>query len=379
MNSNEINLYSTGNPNLSLHTTLAYSNSEFCDISPTAKNIAIAVLLIAICVVTFCGNLAVCLTVYANRTLHTTTNILIVSLALADLLVSLFSMPFRIDFMLHNEYWCNNMKACSLWIWIDMVACSSSVGSLAAVSIERFVAVKCPLRYPVLMSQRTGLAMIIVVWSYSAIWASLGHYNWTLNRAETFAAFRGCGKNDRLYYTIVAAFAFFLPLGIVIAAYCYLTKVAFHQRRRTMANSVRPAESTDAPHKAIRRGSILQELKAAKMMACVVGVFCISWVPFFVLLFLSLWQGFESTPAVAEIFVTILPNLNSSLNPFLYMAFTRELRQQVAKMIKALPVFKLCRSDPRDSVETSTQTRAMTVGETNIRSTRTIELSATNQ
>ena len=377
MHSNESNLYSAGVPSLPRQSTLPTSTVEMCAVSPSIKNLAISLLLIAICIVTFCGNLAVCVTVYANRVLHTTTNFLIVSLALADLLVSLFSMPFRIDFMLHNEYWCLNLKACALWIWIDLVACSSSIGSLAAVSIERFVAVKYPLRYPVIMTRRTGLTMVLVVWSYSAIWASLGHYNWTSHQPETFTAYRGCGKNDRTYYTILSSLAFFMPLGIVIGTYSYLTKVAFQQRRWALANTVCPTESTDPQHRAMRRSRILHELKAAKMMACVVGVFCVSWVPFFILLHLSLWYSLQSTPAVAEIFVTILPNLNSSLNPFLYMAFTRELRLHVAKMMKALPVFKLCRYAPRNSAKTLTRSRAMTTGETAIR--QTIELSARNQ
>lgn len=353
---NLVHFNQTAAPNLRL---------ELCDVPPSPKHLALSFILIIICIVTFCGNVAVCVTVYANRALRTTTNYLIVSLAFADLLVSLFSMPFRIHYTLHNNNWCLNLKLCALWIWVDLVVCSSSIGSLAAVSIERFVAVKCPLRYPVLMTRRTGLKMICFVWSYSAICASLGNYNWTFNGVETF---KGCVKNDRLFYTVVASLAFFLPLGIVIVAYSYLTKVAYLQRRRTLTNTVRPIASTADPnHRSIRRSRVLHELKAAKMMACVVGIFCASWVPFFVLMLLSFWHSLdENMPAeVRDIFVTILPNLNSSLNPFLYMAFTRELREQVAKMIK-----KLCCSEPRVSGETSMQTRSVrsiTLGETDIR------------
>lgn len=337
---------------------------EWCDLPPSSRHLAISLILIAICFVTFCGNLAVCATVYVHRALRTTTNYLIVSLAFADLLVSLFSMPFRIHYTLHNDHWCLSLKACALWVWIDLVACSSSIGSLAAVSIERFVAVKYPLRYPVLMTRQTGLKMICFVWSYSAIFASLGNYNWTFNSVETFAR---CSKNDRLYFAVVASLAFFLPVGIVIVAYSYLTKIAFQQRRRTLKSTVHPVASTDRDHKTFRRSRVLQELKAAKMMACVVGIFCLSWVPFFILLLLSLWHTLENMPlAVHDVFVTILPNLNSSLNPFLYMAFTRELREQVAKMIKKL-CCKPCCKDSRVFGETSVQTRSMTLGEMDTR------------
>ncbi|XP_078358524.1 alpha-1A adrenergic receptor-like [Oculina patagonica] len=356
----------SSNFNLTQNSSSNQSSFELCSVPPSSRHLAISVILMAICFVTFCGNLAVCATVYFHRALRTTTNYLIVSLAFADLLVSLFSMPFRIHFTIHNDQWCLNLNACALWIWMDLVVCSSSIGSLAAVSIERFVAVKYPLRYPALMTQQTGLKMICFVWSYSVIFASLGKYNWTFNRAETFA---GCNKSDPIYFTVVASLAFFLPVLIVIVAYSYLTKIAFQQRRRTLNNTVRPGASPDPDHKSFRRSRVLQELKAAKMMACVVGIFCLSWVPFFILLLLSFWDRDSLRNmrlGVRDIFVTILPNLNSSVNPFLYMAFTRELREQVTKMVKKL-FCKPCCKDSRVSGESSVQTRSMTLGETDIR------------
>lgn len=332
-----------------LLSNLSQQSKAFCEMPPYTENLAIGILLIAICIVTVCGNLAICATVGANRALHTTTNLLISSLALADLLVSLLSMPFRINFTLHNKKWCLSKTACALWVWVDLASCSASIGSLAAVSIERFIAIKYPLRYSVLMPQRTACAMILVVWFYSAFWATLGHYNWTNRQTETFNAVHyTCGKTDRLYYTVVAGLAFFLPLGIIVGAYSYITKVVFQQRRRTLSNAVHPAGSIQA----IRSFRVLQELKAAKMMACVVGVFCICWLPFFILLYVSLWRGLQHKPAIREIFLTILPNLNSSLNPFIYMLFTRELRLQVANMLfKTMRVLKLGRSDRQNSLE----------------------------
>lgn len=357
------------NLSLAQTDTSPSSSLERCDLPPSLKHLATSFILIAICIVTFCGNMAVCVAVYVQSALRTTTNYLIVSLAFADMLVSLLSMPFRIHFTLRNNYWCLSSNVCALWIWVDLVACSSSIGSLATVSIDRFVAVKFPLRYPVLMTKRTGLKMICLVWTYSAICASLGNYNWTFNTFETFTQ---CYKNDRVYYTVVASLAFFLPLGIVVGAYSYLTKVAFQQRRKTLTNTVRPGGSVEPSYRSFRRSRVLHELKAAKMMACVVGIFCASWVPFFILILLNFWHSQEMKsrliipPAVRDILVIILPNLNSALNPFLYMAFTRELREQVAKMVKRLFLRPCICNESRVAGETSVQTRSMILGESDI-------------
>ena len=346
MNPTHSNFNLSGSGAHLLPSSLTPQSSSRCEIPPSPENLAIALLLIVICVVTVCSNLAVCLTICANRFLHTTTYLLIFSLALADLLVSLLSMPFRIDSLLHDENWCLGKSVCALWVWVDLVSCSASIGSLAAVSIDRFIAVRYPLRYPALMTQRTALVMILIVWFYSAFWASLGHYNWTYGQTESFnTKYHACGKNDRLYYTTVASLAFFLPLGIIVGAYSYITRVAFQQRRRNLTNAVHPPESTQT----IKSIRVFQELKAAKMMACVVGVFCFCWLPFFILLYVSLWQNIGSNLAIREMFQTIFPNLNSSLNPFIYMLFTRELRLKVGKMLlKTFSVFNFCRLDTQN-------------------------------
>jgi hypothetical protein len=76
------------------------------------------------------------------------------------------------------------------------------------------------------------------------------------------------------------------------------------------------------------------------MMAVVVGAFFICWFPFFVLLLKNLWSPAPVDPLLAEftrvLFVVILPNLNSALNPWIYMTFTRELRKSFLQMVRKI-------------------------------------------
>ncbi|EDO48779.1 predicted protein, partial [Nematostella vectensis] len=290
------------------------------------------VVLSIICAVAFFGNAAVLVTVACYRCLHSATYILLVSLATADLLVSVFSMPWRIHQTVRNNHWCLGMELCAFWIWIDSFACCASITNLAAVGVERFVAIKSPLRYHSLMNNGNGFRIVCFVWLYSIIWASLGNLNWSNPGNAVFKTTRICGKNDPIYYTVVAIFAFYMPLLIVILTYSYLTHIArVHARALQNLVSPEPGRPRSSTLTRDRIATFKREIKATKMMAGVVGAFFICWFPFFVLVLKSLWSPSVIHPVIAEfnsvLFVTILPNLNSALNPFIYIAFTRELRQ----------------------------------------------------
>ncbi|XP_031557065.1 alpha-1A adrenergic receptor-like [Actinia tenebrosa] len=328
--------------NTTLNTSLEY-NDVRCEVHPTAKNLALAVILSLICTMTFVGNAGIILTVATFRSLHSVTYFLLVSLALADILVSMFSMPFRIHQTLRNGQWCLNLSACAFWIWTDSFACCASITNLAAIGVERFLAIKAPLRYRSLMDQKTGLKLMGFIWLYALIWASLGNLNWSNPHLDVFNTNRGCGKYDPLYYTVVATLAFFLPLAVVIVAYTYLTRVAlFHAR--ALQNLVSPEYSRMRGGSSVqsdRTLRLIREIKATKMMAVVVGAFFICWFPFFVVLLKNLWSPSPPVhPVLAEfirvLVVIILPNLNSALNPLIYMKFTRELRKAFLRLVNQL-------------------------------------------
>lgn len=330
-----------GEFNTTFNTSLEY-NDVRCEVHPTVKNLALAVLLSLICTMTFVGNSGIILTVATYRSLHSVTHFLLVSLALADIMVSMFSMPFRIHQTLRNGQWCLDLSACAFWIWTDSFACCASITNLAAVGVERFLAIKAPLRYRSLMDQRTGLRMMGFIWLYALIWASLGNLNWTNPHLDVFNTNHGCGKYDPLYYSVVATLAFFLPLTVVIVAYTYLTRVAvFHAR--ALQNLVSPEYSRMRGGSSVqsdRTLRLIREIKATKMMAVVVGVFFICWFPFFVVLLKNLWSPSPVNPVLAEftrvLVVVILPNLNSALNPLIYMTFTRELRKAFLRLVNEL-------------------------------------------
>ena len=82
------------------------SNSSFSSKSePEFNNEFLGVFLIGISLITILGNLLVIAAVIRERSLKSSTNYYIVSLALADLLIGLVVMPFNTLNEMTNNYW----------------------------------------------------------------------------------------------------------------------------------------------------------------------------------------------------------------------------------------------------------------------------------
>lgn len=80
------------------------------------SSVCLVTVLSALIVVTVVGNLLVCLSVVLVKKLRKPQNYLLVSLALSDLFVALFVMPFAIMFELHGGIWPLNYALCDLWV-----------------------------------------------------------------------------------------------------------------------------------------------------------------------------------------------------------------------------------------------------------------------
>lgn len=106
---------------------------------------------VLVAVVAVLGN-ALTITVFVvERKLRRRTNYYIVSLALADLLVGVFGIPFAIltSIGLPRPLW-----ACLFMLSTLLILCTVSIFCLLAVSIDRYWAILYPLRYSRVMTAR---------------------------------------------------------------------------------------------------------------------------------------------------------------------------------------------------------------------------------
>lgn len=332
---------------MSSNSLNATAGLDFCS-KPTSGSFAVqAGFLLIILIITLVGNFTVCITVLITQSLHSFTNYIVASLAVSDLMVGSLSLPFRIHQTLHNTKWCLGEGACLFWVCIDLFCCCASIGNLALISVDRFLATKYPLTYQDLLSRATKIAMISIVWLYSIIVASSGLVNWTHANQPVVLIHNGCFKSDKYFYTFASSLGFFLPLIIIIIAYSYVFKVAIGHWRAIRRLTVPALPATGLNSTTNQRKALTREIKAAKTLAIVVGVFVVCWAPFFIILMAKFWCDScfnhynDSTIQGLIMFVNItfvytLPNINSTLNPFIYVIFSKKLRQAFVRFFEMI-------------------------------------------
>lgn len=103
-----------------------------------AQAVVIALVLLCVVIVTFVGNVLVCVAVCLVRKLRRPCNYLLVSLAVSDICVAVLVMPMA---LLHEVFgrWDFGRIMCDLWVSFDVLSCTASILNLCMISVDRSV------------------------------------------------------------------------------------------------------------------------------------------------------------------------------------------------------------------------------------------------
>ncbi|XP_065594382.1 D(2) dopamine receptor isoform X1 [Cyrtonyx montezumae] len=402
-----------------------------------------AVLLTLLIFVIVFGNVLVCMAVSREKALQTTTNYLIVSLAVADLLVATLVMPWVVYLEVVGE-WRFSRIHCDIFVTLDVMMCTASILNLCAISIDRYTAVAMPMLYNTrYSSKRRVTVMIAVVWVLS--FAISCPILFGLNKADE----KECIIANPAFVVYSSVVSFYVPFIVTLLVYVQIYIVLRKRRKRVttkrsshgldsdtqaplkdkcthpedvklctvivksngsfqvnkrkvvsaeshiememeMVSSTSPPERTiakpaapsnhqlvvpvasnrctlDSPGKVEKNGhakenlhtakvfeiqsmpngktrstllkamnrrklSQQKEKKATQMLAIVLGVFIICWLPFFITHILNMHCDCNIPPAMYSAF-TWLGYVNSAVNPIIYTTFNIEFRKAFMKIL----------------------------------------------
>ncbi|TRY90722.1 hypothetical protein DNTS_016555 [Danionella cerebrum] len=341
-------------------------------------------------VVIICGNVLVCLSVYKEKALKTTTNYFIVSLAVSDLLLAVLVLPLFVYAEFQGGVWSLNMAVCDGLMTMDVMLCTASIFNLCAISVDRFIAVSIPLNYNRKHVDYRQLILLSATWLLALAVASPVIFG--INNVPQRDPSE-CKLEDDNYVVYSSVCSFFIPCPIMLMLYIGM----FHglrkweeARKAKLRNSIQACRSLQhavvatvlpplgavppslprvierdlaqshleelddfsqpvCPFPPAYKNSPIQtvayseygqvnqrkkrakingrERKAMRVLPVVVGVFLFCWTPFFVV---------HTTRALCESChissdlmstVTWLGYVNSALNPIIYTVFNTEFRK----------------------------------------------------
>ncbi|CAG7821512.1 unnamed protein product [Allacma fusca] len=211
-----------------------------------AKVLSSLLVLAFINIVVIVGNCLVILAVFISTKLRTVTNLFIVSLAVADLMVGIAVLPFSATWEIF-EIWIFGELWCSMWLAVDVWMCTASILNLCAISLDRYVAVTRPVTYPSIMSSKKAKILIGAVWVLSFLICFPPLVGWNdRKRTYTRQPFNNSTMmvtaedkctltceltNDKGYVVYSAVGSFFLPMFVMLFFYWRIYRAAVETTR----------------------------------------------------------------------------------------------------------------------------------------------------
>uniref|UniRef100_A0A183BSI2 G_PROTEIN_RECEP_F1_2 domain-containing protein n=1 Tax=Globodera pallida TaxID=36090 RepID=A0A183BSI2_GLOPA len=218
-------------------------------------DIFIAFILILLILATVLGNILVVLSVFLYKRMRTFTNFLLTSLATADLLVGLLIMPLALFDLLHNHNWPLGKALCRIWATFDVLLCTASILNLCIISLDRYMAITSPLRYPRTRQKQTKKTFFIFKtfrsrWMACAL-LSFARLSLPLNKMPLLSSTVRHGHREQTttallledgayqcaypmsvsYRIYSASVSFYIPLVVMLFVYFKIFRVASERER----------------------------------------------------------------------------------------------------------------------------------------------------
>ncbi|XP_053699241.1 dopamine receptor 3-like [Sabethes cyaneus] len=215
----------------------------------TIQNNLIIPLYATIFLLSVVGNLLVILTLAQNKRMRTVTNVYLLNLAISDLLLGVFCMPFTLVGQVLRKFVFGAIM-CKLIPYFQAVSVSVAVWTLVAISLERYFAICRPLSSRRWQTQFHAYKMITMVWLLSFLANAPLCYVQRLqpvHRNVIHTASAGTSMKCREMWpdrTYERAYVLFLDAGLLVFplltmgfAYCMIVSKLWRGLRREISHT----------------------------------------------------------------------------------------------------------------------------------------------
>lgn len=279
------------------------------------------------------GNFLAIFIVFKNRCTRSVTNILLVNMFVANLLVTFVVMPYTVAYVFSDNPWIGGTLGsltCKFIHFAYALPVAASIFSLLLSSIDRFYAVIYPFkRMGVIRNAKISTTFI---WVASFICMSPYLYMFTVgldtSNAKYYCMIDWSPVDTitalRIFYMVIFVLLYVVPL--LFMALLYLM-IGFKLWNRKIPGNVLAN---------VKRAADRAKKKVVKMLVIVVVVFAVLWLPAHIT-HMMVYFNFElyiKIPRIVPVMFYWLCHSNSAISPLLVLFLSEKFRSSLLAIFK---------------------------------------------
>ena len=266
-----------------------------------------------------------------------TTNMLILNMAIADLLVTIFMMPYSLLALHMDPRWIGGTFgeiSCKIVYFSGQVSIPASIAIVMVVSIDRFFAVVYPMKARAF--QQKIKMMTLAAWVCSVAYAiPYGISFGIIEHDGIYYCLLWFPPLDnmtsfQIYYLITFVFFYCTPLLILMVLYTLMSRKLWKRRI--------PGNVTEERHKSSEQ----EKRRVIIALISITVVFAVFWFPAHVMHYITYFRTTDVYPKVPKEIEWLcywIGHFNSCVNPCLYVLLSRGYRQYMLQILQRFKFF----------------------------------------
>lgn len=282
------------------------------------------------------GNFLLCVVLFKNFSFQSLTNILILALSLADILMGAVCMPLTCGTLIHGK-WTYGDFACQIQCFFIYFLAFSSLQTIVVTSLNRFYRVVKPTKYRRIFTVKKTIGTLVVLWLSSALILTIplatGTLGATFNPAKAACVIykKDAAMEHKSYPAVLRGLLLliFAVIPSVVIFTCY-----FKIFRAVGEHFTRVAPLLNSRNRRPKSRVNSREMRTTLTLFAVVLVFVLSWLPVFVI---EIIQAFAidwwRIPREVQLLWTFSGSFSSAANPLVYGLANSSYRKEYKRLL----------------------------------------------
>ncbi|XP_061074739.1 thyrotropin-releasing hormone receptor-like [Conger conger] len=305
---------------------------------------AVTILLaLVICGVGIAGNVMVVIVVLRTKHMVTPTNCYLVSLAVADFIVLLAAGLPNISEVVAS--WVYGYAGCLCITYLQYLGINVSSCSITAFTVERYIAICHSIKAQFICTVSRAKKIIACVWIFTSLYCVM--WLFLVNTSETVyvdGVVVRCGYrvSRNLYmpiYFLDFSLFYIIPLILATVLYGLIARILFMNPLPSDLNDRAGHLSVHQGRKNIKmgfsqsnRGVVSSRKQVTKMLAVVVVLFALLWMPYRMLVVVNSLMDPPYLNTWFLLFCRMCIYVNSAINPIIYNLMSQKFRAAFRKL-----------------------------------------------